>query len=207
LWHYPRATDSGSGTVHGVPQYVCGNNDVVLSIVPNCIDSSKGSSTLFVYDVTDGDLLAKIVADSSGGNGMSSPRAADMDGDGKVDYVYAGDLKGNVWKFDFSSDNPNDWRVDTDVGGPLCVATDASDTRQPITGGLALAREPGTNKIWLTFGTGKLITIADLSSTDMQSWYGIIDDDAPIGSRGDDLTERSIALVGSSDDGAPVRAF
>ena len=207
LWDHTLSTDADMGYVLGLPLIVRGNNDVVLAIVPNGIDSSNGSSTLFVYDVTDGDLLAKIVADSSGGNGMSSPRAADMDGDGKVDYVYAGDLKGNVWKFDFSSDNPNDWGVDADVGGPLFVATDASDTRQPITGGLALAREPGTNKIWLTFGTGKLITIADLSSTDMQSWYGIIDDDAPIGSRGDDLTERSIALVGSSDDGAPVRAF
>jgi len=205
LWDHTATVDGDMGYVLGLPLIVRGNSDDILAIVPNGIDSTNGSATLFVYDVTDGDLLAKIVADNSGSNGMSSPRAADLDGDGKVDYVYAGDLKGNVWKFDFTSNNPNSWGVDADVGGPLFVATDANGDRQPITGGIALAREPGTNKIWLTFGTGKLITISDLSSTDIQTWYGIIDDDAAIGR--DDLTAREIAIVGKNADGRPVRAF
>ena len=33
-------------------------------------------------------------------NGLSSPTAIDADRDGKVDYVYAGDINGNLWKFD-----------------------------------------------------------------------------------------------------------
>lgn len=207
LWDHTATVDDDMGYVLGLPLIVRGNSDDILAIVPNGIDSTNGSATLFVYDVTDGDLLAKIVADNSGGNGMSSPRAADLDGDGKVDYVYAGDLKGNVWKFDFTSNNPAQWGVDPDVDGPLFTATGPTGAAQPITGGIALAREPGTNKIWLTFGTGKLISISDMSSTAIQSWYGIIDDDVAIGPRSTSLAAREIAIVGTSDEGMPVRAF
>ena len=206
LWDHTASPDDDMGYVIGLPLIVRGNNDKVLAIVPNGIDSPNGSSALYVYDVADGTLLRKIVADASGG-GLSSPRAADLNGDAKVDYVYAGDMNGNVWKFDFTSSNPSSWGIDPDVNGPLFVATDDQGNRQPITGGLALAREPGTGRIWLTFGTGKLITISDLSSTAMQSWYGIIDGDAPIGGRATDLAERTIAATGTNAQGQKVRAF
>lgn len=206
LWDHTASPDDDMGYVIGLPLIVRGNNDKVLAIVPNGIDSPNGSSALYVYDVADGTLLRKIVADASGG-GLSSPRAADLNGDAKVDYVYAGDMNGNVWKFDFTSSNPSSWGIDPDVNGPLFVATDDQGNRQPITGGLALAREPGTGRIWLTFGTGKLITISDLSSTAMQSWYGIIDGDAPIGGRATDLAKRTIAATGTNAQGQKVRAF
>ena len=35
-------------------------------------------------------------------NGLSSPTAVDTDHDGKIDYVYAGDINGNMWKFDLT---------------------------------------------------------------------------------------------------------
>ena len=33
-----------------------------------------------------------------------------------IDYVYAGDIQGNVWRFDLTSQNPSNWTV-TKVGG------------------------------------------------------------------------------------------
>ncbi|MFM1989993.1 MAG: hypothetical protein RJA99_2950 [Pseudomonadota bacterium] len=36
-------------------------------------------------------------------NGLSTPRPVDVDGDGKVDLVYAGDIKGNLWRFDLKT--------------------------------------------------------------------------------------------------------
>jgi len=84
-------------------------------------------------------------------NGLSTPFAADVDGDQKVDYIYAGDLQGNLWKFDVNctsrdvntGDNtacqPNstgtDWQV-ANNGNPLFVACDPNTSgcgRQPIT--------------------------------------------------------------------------
>jgi Tfp pilus tip-associated adhesin PilY1 len=43
---------------------------------------------------------ASFDADLDLGNGLSTPRPVDVDGDGVVDYVYAGDVKGNLWRFD-----------------------------------------------------------------------------------------------------------
>src|SRR6218665_2708736 len=43
--------------------------------------------------------------------GLSMPRWEDIDGNGTADVAYAGDLKGNLWKFDLQSDRPNEWQV------------------------------------------------------------------------------------------------
>ena len=42
--------------------------------------------------------------------------AADLDGDHITDYVYAGDLQGNLWRFDLTSATESAWAVTT---GPL----------------------------------------------------------------------------------------
>ena len=44
-------------------------------------------------------------------NGLASPAAVDVDLDGVTDYVYAGDRQGNVWKFDLTSSDPDQWKV------------------------------------------------------------------------------------------------
>ncbi len=36
-------------------------------------------------------------------NGLSAPRPVDTDGDGRVDIAYAGDIQGNLWRFDLKS--------------------------------------------------------------------------------------------------------
>ena len=36
-------------------------------------------------------------------NGIASVSAADLDGDHITDYIYAGDLLGNVWRFDLTN--------------------------------------------------------------------------------------------------------
>lgn len=211
LWDYTGSTDADMGYVLGLPLIVKGNNDVILAIVPNGIDSTSGNAVLYVYNMTSGAQIAKITASAAGGNGLSSPRAADLNADGKVDFVYAGDLNGNVWKFDLRSADPADWAV-AYSGSPMFVATDTGGTRQPITGGMALARE-STSRVWLTFGTGKLISFSDLSSTSIQSWYGLIDDGSAtsqgtaIANGRDDLVVREIAQVGTLDSGQLARAF
>lgn len=55
-------------------------------------------------------------------NGLSTPQFLDVNGDSIPDIVYAGDLRGNLWKFDISSNNASNWGVAFD-GQPLFTAT------------------------------------------------------------------------------------
>ena len=64
------------------------------------IDSSSGAQTF--YYLTTG---------ASGANGIAYVTPADLDGDHITDYVYAGDLYGNVWRFDLTGNNPGSWGV------------------------------------------------------------------------------------------------
>ncbi|MEQ1593047.1 MAG: PilC/PilY family type IV pilus protein [Thiobacillaceae bacterium] len=60
-------------------------------------------SSLFVINASTGVVLQEIDAGSgtsASPNGLSSPTVIDDDGDGNYDIAYAGDLNGNVWKFD-----------------------------------------------------------------------------------------------------------
>ena len=49
--------------------------------------------------------------DPSSPNGLADPFAADTDIDGKVNYVYAGDLHGNLCKFDVSDTSAANWTL------------------------------------------------------------------------------------------------
>lgn len=200
-WDHTAAIDNDMGYVVGTPLIAKGNNGSALVIVGNGIDSVNGSAALYVYDAASGSELKKFVV-NTGGNGLSAPRGADTNGDGRVDYVYAGDLKGNVWKFDLSGASSSSWNVALS-GVPLFSA----GAGQPITGGLAIAQEPGNRRIWITFGTGRLISTSDLGSTGTQSLYAIIDDQAAAVTSRSQLTTRTIAAVGTNAAGRSVRAF
>ena len=172
-------------------------------LVGNGINSANGKAVLFLLDLETGAVIRKFDTGIGGDNGLSAPRGADLDGDGTVDYAYAGDLKGNVWKFDLSADASTDWAI-ANSGVPLFTATDAGGAAQPITAGLAIARDPATGKVWVFAGTGQFIESTDVGSTAVQSVYGLIDDGTIAGRT--DLVERDIVVTGTSD-GRAVRGF
>ncbi len=177
-----------------------------VAIVSNGVNSSTGDPALFVFNLATGALLKTIVAKSDTDNGLSSPRGWDVDGDTLIDYVYAGDLKGNVWKFDLSGNAVADWALHPQ-GDPLFTAAGPGNSVQPITGGISVAMDPTTFKPWVFFGTGKYIETTDLTSTAVQTFYGIKDLDAAVGARGTDLVTRGFSVTGATIDGFPVRAF
>src|SRR5690606_23241561 len=126
-------------------------------VVSNGINSPNGHAVLFILDLADGSVIRKLDTGIGGDNGLSAPRGADTDGDGDVDYIYAGDLKGNVWKFDVHLSDTTAWAV-AFSGTPLFTAKDADGKAQPITAGLAIARDPATSKVWVFAGTGSFMT-------------------------------------------------
>ena len=71
--------------------------------------SDEGKAVLYVVDAETGDLLSSVVASNGPGNGLSSVAPVDYDGDRVLDYIYAGDLKGNLWRFE--PDGSDAWKV------------------------------------------------------------------------------------------------
>jgi type IV pilus assembly protein PilY1 len=74
-------------------------------------------------------------------NGLAAPTAVDTDNDGAIDTIYAGDLKGNVWKFDVKDANPANWRLATTSNVPLYQA------KSTITGSTTVVLQPITTAI------------------------------------------------------------
>jgi type IV pilus assembly protein PilY1 len=179
-------------------------------IVGNGYGSINESAVLFILDAETGAVIRKIDTGAIGGNGLSSPVAADNDGDQVIDAIYAGDLKGNMWKFDVSNASPVAWEVAN--GKPLFVAckttgtTCANADRQPITA------KPGVGKIgasqgsgqMIYFGTGKYFETTDNvvgADPQVQTFYGLWDDNT------NTIDDRSMLQEQTIDfEGAPTTA-
>lgn len=191
-----------------------GNSSQTVAIVPNGIDSVNGKAVLFIYRLNDNGSLngdpIKIQLGNDGTsanpNGLAEARAADITGDGIADYIYAGDLYGNVWRVDITG-GPNGWGDANNIRR-VFTATDPDGNRQPITAAVALAMEPVTRRVFVLFGTGSYITNGDLTNTQVQSIYAVIDENSgsyPVPKN--KLRPRSIALHGVDSNGRAARAW
>lgn len=152
--------------------------------------SSTGDAILFIVNIETGNLIQKISTEvgmaedplSLGRpNGLSAPSPVDVDGDFIADYIYAGDLFGNLWKFDVTDAAPANWASFYGTVAspqPLFVAVAGDGTRQPITTRPQVGLHPTTADNYLVyFGTGKYFEVSDNISTGQttQSFYGIWD--------------------------------
>ena len=111
-------------------------------------------------------------------NGLSAPRVVDLNGDGTADVAYAGDLRGDLWKFDLTSADPGQWQV-AFGGSPLYTAisgTGKAAVAQPIFAPPAVkANDRGAGGMMVAFGTGANLTLTDRVNTNTQTIYSMLD--------------------------------
>ena len=149
-------------------------------------DATANETALYVYEMLGkevgtgekrgqaagkpGDQLAKIVV-KGGVGGLSTPTLLDTDFDGVVDFAFAGDRGGNMYRFDLRAASPKDWTA---------VKIFSGSPNKPITSAPAVSRK-GAKEYVVIFGTGSEIYQSDLSNTETQSIYGIFQklDQAP----------------------------
>jgi type IV pilus assembly protein PilY1 len=129
-----------------------------------------------------GEVIKKFDTGVADSNGLSTPAAVDEDLNGVVDYVFAGDLKGNMWKFDLRGASTDDWKFSYQNGStpePLISVRNDSGEIQPITAApevtLDCANLNEGRGLMVIFGTGKYLGLDDLNDTTAQSFYGIWD--------------------------------
>lgn len=201
LWEL---TDPELGVSIGQPTIArLAADDRWVAIFGNGYNSQSARAQLFIVDLDDGTVVKRIdtnVGDGARPNGLASPTPVDVDDDRITDYVYAGDLLGNMWKFDLTGDSEDDWGL-AYPNVPLFKATDALGVAQPITHRPAVARHPFGGQMVL-FGTGKFFSEDDNAVPDdvqVQSFYGIRDFGAAlIGARDDLLQQQRILYQGPS---------
>ncbi|MFK2899022.1 hypothetical protein ISP15_01560 [Dyella jejuensis] len=133
-----------------------------------------GYSALFVLDAQTGAVIQELKTPTSmegvSSYGLATPVLGDYNDDQIDDVAFAGDLAGNLWRFDLSSPRPAEWKV-TLAYRPAVQGT------QPVTVMPRLFPDPATGRFMVVFGTGKYLGEGDKAVTGMptQSVYGIRD--------------------------------
>ena len=178
LWEF---SDEDMGYSYGLPLITktrkwgwvvlvsSGYNNITSSVAAN-----QGKGFLYILNARTGALLQKIgtgVGSALAPSGFSpvsayTPSFADY----TTDEVYAGDLLGNVWRFDLRS-------ATAAVPAPLLFATlkDASNVGQPITTIPLIEYSTSDSKRYVFVGTGRFLDVADILNSQQQSFYAIRD--------------------------------
>ncbi|KAA9003538.1 pilus assembly protein PilC [Stenotrophomonas cyclobalanopsidis] len=185
LWEVSGKTESDLGFVLGKPVVVpatgtsAGGQPRFVALFGNGVNSTSGKAVLFVVDISSGKVLRRITPTGSGyavRNGLINlAPVALKNNDGITDTVYGGDMQGNLWKFDLSDTNINNWTVALS-GAPLFTAV-RDNKPQPIMSGIEATRGP-SGGVNVYFGTGQYFAADDnavSSSSPVQSLYGIWD--------------------------------
>jgi type IV pilus assembly protein PilY1 len=167
----------------GTPNDGIGTWTVMFSSGYNNVSPGNGRGYLYVLDALTGAVIRKIEAVHKTGTVGDTTTPSNMgrisawvdspDLDNTAKYVYAGDLLGNVWRFD---PNAAQSTADYTVANPkrLAILKDSSNVVQPITTRPELGTIGATGRI-IMFGTGKYLESSDVSSTQQQTIYGIAD--------------------------------
>ncbi len=137
--------------------------------------TNRGKSFLYIVNIKTGALIEKIATDEGGvddPHGFAYPVAFIPDYTNYLtDYIYGGDLKGNIRRFDL--------RGTASTFSSVKIASlttgGTSPTPQPVTTEprVELAKN-GINR-WIFVGTGRLLSVNDMSDTQQQTMYAIRD--------------------------------
>ncbi|KQV61096.1 hypothetical protein ASC95_06735 [Pelomonas sp. Root1217] len=182
LWEF---TDADLGYVYGQPVVVKTRRWGWTVVVGSGYNNTDGHAYFFFIDPRTGALLQKVAATTSvptaGNNYCAACSASNQAGmahinafvldltDGYADAIYGGDLMGNVWRVDVTGT--------TAYPAPVKFASlvGSNGSALPITSKPLPVVQPGTNRRYITVGTGRLLDATDLNNTQAQRFFAIID--------------------------------
>jgi type IV pilus assembly protein PilY1 len=185
--------DADLGDTIGQPIIAPLNDGKWYAIFGNGYDSVRQCAVLYLVQLDTG-TVHKLDTSTGGragtancttSNGLGSPTLLDVNGDRVIDYIYAGDQLGNMWKFDVTAAAIANWNVPSPAGVPLPLFTAVSpappNAVQPITAAPEIGPPPtGRTGAMIYFGTGRYFATTDPANTTTQSFYGILDPLTPI---------------------------
>jgi len=144
-------------------------------IVGNGYESSSDRAALLVLDAFNGNVIRAIPVPMSAGanNGLGAVTPV-YDGNRNIINVYAGDKRGNLWKFDLTSSNPANWKIANEQPAGVSRALFEAGTNRPILQAPRVTLHP-RGGLYVTFGTGKYFEVNDPSDNSDQGIYAVWD--------------------------------
>jgi type IV pilus assembly protein PilY1 len=137
-------------------------------------NNADGKGYFFIVNPRTGALLEKIGtgAGSTGDDaGLAHVQAFLLDRtDGTADTVYAGDLHGSLWRLDLTAATGS-----YPAPQKIATLTDSSGVRLSVTSRPLVVVQPGSNRRYVTVGTGRLLHSNDISNSQAQRYFAIID--------------------------------
>ncbi|HEX9139422.1 MAG TPA: PilC/PilY family type IV pilus protein, partial [Steroidobacteraceae bacterium] len=149
---------SNMGNTYGVPLVRRLHDGNWAVIFGNGYGSASGDAGVFIMVINNATAaktfyyLSTHTGSVASPNGIAYVAAADLDGDHISDYLYAGDLQGNMWRFDVTSQTETNW-----IAGSAPLFTTSAG--QPITTKPVIASGAGyaspLQQLMVAFGTGR----------------------------------------------------
>lgn len=192
------------GYTYGTPVVARFADNKWYAIFPNGLDSTSQQASVFVVNINnaaDYHLLTTGVGSVGTPNGMMAIQPK-LSADRTVTDIYAGDIRGNVWKFDVYNEGTSS--VQWNNGVKLFTTGNASTgTPQSITGGLRVGKHPSGLGSIIYFGTGKYFEVGDNSYSgssvpQVDTFYAVLDDGSTTNLTRGQLKPQTFTMVGNN---------
>mgnify|MGYP005846060767 CR=1 FL=1 len=173
LWEFSHP-DLGFGVTE--PQIARLPNGKWAAIFGNGYNGTDNAASLFVVDLEDGSLIEQIetsVGNSANPNGLAAPTLTNFPEKGAIaNHAYAGDLAGNLWRFNLTGNNSGNWSAQK-----LFTAVDPDGVSQPFTVAPRLTINPNNlDELLISIGSGSFVRSNDDVDRQVQTLYTIGDD-------------------------------
>lgn len=134
-------------------------------------------AALYVLDIASGDVIRTFDIPEEAGDSVSlmpnviaAPAAVNVWPGDAIEYVYAGDRQGRLWKFDLTAPSAEQWHIALDAQ-PLFQARDSTGRPQPIVTRPEVIRGSQGTEVIVSFGAGSQAWPSASGAT----FYGVVD--------------------------------
>lgn len=155
LWEF---TDADMGYTYGRPTIIKTRKHGWVAIFTSGLNNTSGNGFIYVVNARTGALIKKLQTDAGSSttpSNLMELSVFEVDNTKPyADQVYAGDMLGNLWRFDLRDMDPNQWQLSRTQ---IATLKDSLGNLQPITTRPQTQIDSYSKNRWVFVGTGQYL--------------------------------------------------